>query len=194
MNATAESNQAARYGRVAIALHWLIGAALLAQIVFGFLLDDLAPRGTPARAGVINLHKSFGIVLALLIAARLAWRLTHKPPAWPASMPGCQQRAARLGHHALYACMVVVPLSGYVASNFSKFGVKLFGIALRAWGPDLPAVYGFFNGLHVATSWLFCALIAGHVVVALKHALVDRDGVFSSIWPGASAEPPGSPR
>jgi cytochrome b561 len=32
-----------RYGAVAIALHWAIGIALLAQIAFGFLLDDLAP-------------------------------------------------------------------------------------------------------------------------------------------------------
>ena len=179
-------NSAAGYGRVAIALHWLIGLALLAQIVFGFWLDDLAPRGTPARGNIINLHKSFGIVLGLLIALRLAWRLAHAAPAWPGSMPGWQQRAARLGHRALYACMLVMPLSGYVASNFSKHGVKFFGLALRAWGPDLPAIYGFFNGLHIVTAWLFCALIAGHVAVALKHALVDRDGVFARIWPGAS--------
>ena len=187
MNATAEPNHVARYGRAAIALHWLIGLALLAQIGFGFLLDDLAPRGTPARAGVINLHKSFGIVLGLLIAARLVWRLTHRPPAWPLSMSPWQQRAAAWGHRALYACMVVMPLAGYVASNFSKHGIKFFGVALRPWGPDLPAVYGFFNGLHVATAWLFSALIAGHVLVALKHGLVDRDGVFSRIWPGTSA-------
>ena len=69
------------------ALHWLIGVALLGQIGFGFLLDDIAPRDTPARAGVINLHKSFGIVLGLLIVARLAWRLATRRRGWPASMP-----------------------------------------------------------------------------------------------------------
>ena len=176
-----------RYGRVAIALHWLIGLALLGQITFGFLLDDIAPRNTPARAGVINLHKSLGIVLGLLIIVRLAWRLTHRPPAWPRSMPAWQQRAARLGHRALYACMLVMPLSGYIGSNFSKYGVKLFGLTLHPWGPPLPSVYAFFNGLHDVTAWLFVALIAGHVMAALKHALVTRDGVFSSIWPGASS-------
>ena len=65
------------YTRTAVVLHWAIGLALLAQIVFGFLLDDIAPRGTPARAGVINLHKSFGLVLLALIVVRLLWRWRH---------------------------------------------------------------------------------------------------------------------
>ena len=114
-------------------------------------------------------------MLGLLIVARLAWRLRHDPPAWPASMAAWQRRAAEIGHRALYACMVVMPLSGYIASNFSKHGVRFFGIALKPWGPDLPPVYAVFNGLHIATAFVFCALIAGHVLAALKHALIDRD-------------------
>jgi cytochrome b561 len=184
-----------RYGRVASSLHWLIGVALLAQIVFGFLLDDLAPRGTPARGSVINLHKSVGIVLGLLIVLRLAWRLGHRPPAWPAGLPDWQRRAARLGHGALYACMLVMPLSGYLASNFSKRGVKFFGIALKPWGADLPAVYNALNLLHIVTGFVFALLVAGHIAAALKHALVDRDAIFARIWPWASASPAqGSPR
>lgn len=172
-----------QYSRVASLLHWFIGIALLAQISFGFLLDDLAPRGTPSRGLIINLHKSFGIVLGLLIVLRLLWRLKHAAPAWPAALPTWQRRAAHLGHRALYACMLVMPLSGYIGSNFSKYGVKFFGLALRPWGADLPAVYSVFNGLHVATAWLFTALIAGHVLMALKHALWDRNGIFKRISP-----------
>ena len=52
--------ETSRYDAVAVALHWLIGVALLVQITFGFLLDEIAPRGTPSRSAVINLHKSFG--------------------------------------------------------------------------------------------------------------------------------------
>jgi cytochrome b561 len=191
--ASAMSEQ--RYGRVASALHWAIGVALLAQIVFGFLLDDLAPRGTPARGAVINLHKSVGIVLGLMIVLRLLWRLRHRPPAWPSTMPDWQRRAARLGHGALYACMLVMPLSGYVASNFSKHGVKFFGIPLKPWGPDVPAVYNAFNLLHVVTGFVFTLLVAGHIAAALKHALVDRDAIFARIWPWARHSPaPGSRR
>jgi len=179
-----------RYDRVAIALHWLIGVAILGQVTFGFLLDEIAPRGTPARTEVINLHKSFGVVLGLLIIARLAWRLAHRPPRWPDAMPPWQRRAAEFAHRALYVCMVVTPLAGYLASNFSKHGVKFFGTPLPPWGADLPQVYGFFNGIHIVTAYVFTALIAVHVAAALKHALVDRDGVFSRMLPRPHAPTP----
>jgi cytochrome b561 len=158
-----------RYDRVAVALHWGIGIALIAQITFGFLLGDIAPRGTSSRGLVINLHKSLGLVLLVLVAVRLAWRLTHKPPTWPPGMARWQQRAATWGHRALYACMLVMPLAGYVASNFSRHGVKFFGLAGAPWGPDLPEVYRVFNGVHKATAVLFTVLIAGHIVLALWH-------------------------
>ncbi len=172
-----------RYDRVAIALHWLIGLALLGQIGFGFMLDEIAPRGTPERSATINLHKSFGLVLGVLIVLRLLWRQRHTPPQWPAVMSSAQQRAATLGHRALYTCMLLMPLSGYIASNFSKHGVKFFGTALKPWGPDLPQVYTFFSTIHVVTASVFTALIVGHVAISLKHAFVDRDGVFSRILP-----------
>ena len=175
-----------RYDGVAVALHWLIGLAMLGQIAFGFLLDTLAPRGTPARASTINVHKFIGLVLFVLVAARLLWRLRHAPPAMPASMPHSRSVAARWGHRALYAAMLLVPLAGYAASNFSKYGVRLFGVHLMPWGPDLPRVYRALDSLHAATAWLLTAMIAGHIAMALKHALIDRDGVFSRMWPGTT--------
>jgi cytochrome b561 len=181
--AAAATPSSARYGRVAAWLHWSIAVLLLAEIAFGLLLDEIAPRGTPARAGVINLHKSFGIVLGVLIVVRIVWRLGHAPPPWPATMSARRQRAANLGHVALYVCMVVAPLAGYLGSNFSKYGVRFFGVALAPWGPDSPATYSFLVGLHDLSSYLLLALVVGHVAMALRHALIERDGLFARIAP-----------
>ena len=172
---------ATRYEQVTVVLHWLIGAALLAEIAFGFLLDELAPRGTPERAGVINLHKSIGIVLGLAVLARLGWRLAHPAPPFPAAMARWKQAAAGFNHRLMYACMVVQPLSGYLGSNFSKYGVKFFGTAWPPWASESPAIYAFFNAVHVYSSWLFAALIVGHIASASWHALIERDGMFSRI-------------
>jgi len=173
-----------RYDRVAAWLHWGIGVLLLAEIGFGLLLDEIAPRGTPARAGVINLHKSAGIVIGMLIVIRLAWRLGHAPPPWPATMSIRRQRAAGLGHILLYASMVVAPLAGYLGSNFSKHGVRFFfGIVLPPWGPDWPAAYSFLVGVHDASTYVLLALTIGHVAMALKHALIERDDIFARIAP-----------
>ncbi len=187
MTIAARNFEPARYGRFTIVLHWLLGLALIAEIIFGFLLDDIAPRGTPERTGVINLHKSIGVVLGLGIVLRLCVRLAQAVPPFPATMAPWKQTAAWANHRLMYACMIVQPLSGYIASNFSKYGVKFFGTPWPAWGPESPAVYAFFNSLHIASSWLFSALIVGHIAIALKHGLVDRDGIFSRIWPAGSA-------
>ena len=185
--AAAATAARSRYDRVAAWLHWGIGALLLAEIVFGLLLDDIAPRGTPARAGVINLHKSVGIVLGVLIVLRIVWRLGHAPPPWPPSMSAARQRAANAGHVALYACMLVAPLSGYIGSNFSRHGVRFFGAELAPWGPDWPRAYAFLVGVHDVSSYLLLALTIGHVAMALRHALVERDGIFDRIVPWHSS-------
>jgi len=172
-----------RYTSTAIALHWLIALLLLGQFVFGLMLDDI-PRGTPERGLYVNLHKSSGILIGLLIILRIAWRLTHTPPSLPDSMPTWQRRAARLSHVALYLCMLMLPLSGYLASNFSKHGVKFFNLVrLPPWGPDDRTLYAVFNQTHHVTALLLALFVGLHVLAVAKHMLIDRDGLLWRMWP-----------
>lgn len=176
-----------RYTRTAMFLHWLIAILLLSQFAFGWYLNDV-PRGTPARGYFVNLHKSTGMLLGLLILARLAWRLTHRPPPLPDAVPRWQQRLAAASHHMLYVCMLVMPLSGYIASNFSKHGVNFFNsVKLAPWGSDDELIYAVFNRTHKITSWLLLALVTLHVLAALKHALIDNDGIFFRMLPQSFA-------
>jgi cytochrome b561 len=173
-----------RYTNVAIALHWLLAVGILLQIWLGFSLDDV-PRGTPERSAWVNFHKSTGITLAALILARLAWRIAHRPPPLPATMPAWERIAARVSHALLYVCMVGAPLAGYIASNFSRFGVKLFNlVVLPPWGTDDKAIYALFNTTHRVLAVTLAGMILLHVAAALKHALVDRDAVMRRMWPG----------
>jgi cytochrome b561 len=174
--------EAARYTRTAVVLHWLLAAAILGQILLGWYLDEI-PRGTPPRAWWVNLHKSTGLTIGLLIAFRLTWRWSHPPPVLPGSMPAWERVAADASHRLLYACMLLMPVTGYVASNFSKWGVKLYNvILLPPWGPENAQVYALLRGAHVVTSYVFVALIAVHVVGALRHVFL-HDGVFQRMWP-----------
>ena len=171
-----------RYTLGAIVLHWLVAALLVGQIGFGWFLRTI-PAGTPARGFYVNLHKSTGLTIAVLILARVVWRLTHAAPRPPSFMPPWERAAARWSHLALYVVMIVMPSSGYIASNFSKYGVKLFNaVALPPWGGDDHRIYAIFNTTHVLASYAFVALIVAHVLAAARHAL-RRDGVFSRMLP-----------
>ncbi|WP_233214147.1 cytochrome b [Pollutimonas nitritireducens] len=172
-----------QYTRTAIVLHWLIAVLLLGQFAFGWYLQEI-PRGVPERSFFVNLHKSSGILIGLLILVRVGWRLTHKPPPLPDTIPRVQQRIASATHILLYVLMVVMPLSGYIASNYSKWGVKFFNVVtFPPWGVESKLIYAIFNQTHKVASWLLLALVILHVFAGLKHLLVDRDRVFSRMLP-----------
>jgi cytochrome b561 len=135
----------------------------------------------------VNLHKSTGLTIGLLILVRLGWRLTHRAPPLPDSIPGWQRTAARASHFALYACMLIMPAAGYLASNFSRFGVNFFNaVLLPPWGIDDRRLYAVFNTTHVVTSYVLAALIAVHILAALRHLYL-RDGIFLRMWPARAA-------
>jgi cytochrome b561 len=169
-----------RYDRIARVLHWLVAALLLAQCAFGYWLG-VVPRNTPERGYFINLHKSTGLLIGLLILWRIYWRLKQRAPAYRIEMARWQQGLAHGTHHILYVLMLVLPLSGYIASNLSKHGVKFFNvIVLPAWGPDDKLLYGIFNQTHKIAAVLLLGLVALHMLAALWHAW-RRDDIFSRI-------------
>jgi cytochrome b561 len=176
-----------RYTRVAIVLHWLVALLIFGQIAFGWYLQSV-PRKTPERTVYVNLHKSTGLTLSLLILVRLGWRITHTAPPLPVSVPAWQRAAARTSHVALYTCMLVMPTAGYLASNFSKFGVNYFNaVLLPPWGVDDRRLYAVFNTTHVVTSYVLVALIAVHVLAGLRHLYLG-DGVFRRMWPAGGSQ------
>jgi cytochrome b561 len=171
-----------KYSKPAIVLHWLVGVLILAQIALGWYMIDL-PKNTDARAFWINFHKSLGVTIAIFIVLRIWWRASHRPPSLEAVLPAWQVTASKLSHFLLYACMVIMPVSGYVGSSFSKYGVKFWGIKLPNWGWEDKALREIFVGVHDFTVWVLVTVLAVHVLAALKHLLVDRDGVFMRMTP-----------
>ena len=181
-----------RYDRVAMVLHWTIAVLALFQIGLGWWMLDL-PKSPPGlRAGWFNVHKSIGMTIGLLMLARLGWRLSHVPPALPASLPRWQARAARLSHGLLYAALIAQPLVGYLGSSFTRYPIKYFGVTLPHWGWDAPALKQVCSNVHFALACLISVLIVLHVAAALKHFLA-RDGVFQRMWPRRAQREMGAP-
>lgn len=167
-----------RYTRIAVALHWIVAMLLLAQLALGWWMLEL-PKSPPGlRAGWFNVHKSIGIVLFMVVLLRLAWRTAHLAPGHDA-LPAWQRHAAQATHALLYACMLVLPLSGYLGSSFSGYPVRFFGIVLPEWTAAWAAGKQFMSSLHFATVCVFMGLIALHTAAGLWHWLWRRDEIGS---------------
>ena len=83
------SDETSRYTRTAIALHWLVAVLVIAQIAWGWWMQEIPKQPVGPRVDAFNLHKSVGMTIFALMALRLGWRLGHPPPPLPA-MPGWQ--------------------------------------------------------------------------------------------------------
>jgi cytochrome b561 len=164
------------YTRTAVVLHWAIAALVVAQVTWGWWMQEIPKSPPGVRAGAFNVHKSIGLCLLALMLVRLGWRLAHRPPPLPA-MPPWQRRLASATHFALYACLFIMPLAGYLGSVWSGYPVKFFGITLPAWGDRNDDLKDAMSALHLATSFVLVTLIALHVAGAIHHAL-RGDGVL----------------
>ncbi len=134
-----------------------------------------------------------GVTILALSVLRLAWRITHRPPALPAaiehSMPRWQQVAHHATHHLLYALFFIVPLVGWAYSSAAGFPIVFLGVLpLPSFVPVSPELAEAIKPWHEITAYALAALVVLHVAAALKHQVIDRDGLLARMLPGG-AEP-----
>ena len=175
---------AARYGGVAILLHWSIAAAIFCTFPLGVYMADLPL--SPRRLELVAYHRWIGVTVLGLACVRLAWRLGHPPPALPPALPMWQRRAAAIAHWALNALIVAIPLSGWAYSSAAGEPIVYLGL----WPlPDLVArdevLAAALKRLHQGLNFALLAIVIVHVSAAIRHHFVDRDGLIGRMLPGA---------
>ena len=165
---------------------------MLGLLVAGMTMTRLHP-GSALQFSLYQLHKSVGITVLALTLVRIGWRLAHRPPPLPPTMPLWERRAAAAGHLGLYALLLAMPLSGWAAVSASLFNIPTVLYGLLPW-PHLPglatlappaklAAEALLKQIHDAGAWTMLALLALHVGAALRHHFQLRDGVMARMLP-----------
>lgn len=170
------------YTRPAIVLHWAVAIVILGAFPVGLYMVDMPL--SPAKLKVYSYHKWAGVTVFLLALTRLVWRAARPAPALPAGMPAWERTLAGATHVLLYILLVAVPASGWLMSSALGFQTVYFGVLPI---PDLLAkdkVLGEgLKALHLTLVWGLACLVALHAAAALKHHLIDRDGVLARMLP-----------
>ncbi|MGN6464058.1 MAG: cytochrome b [Rhizobiaceae bacterium] len=168
------------YGWVAVVLHWTIAILIVGQWVLGKVMKHLVDQRL--SFDLVQWHKSFGLLILSLVVFRLLWRLVNPRPELPADMGGLELQAARWTHRALYALMVLLPLSGWAIVSTTMLEIPTFAFYLFVV-PDLPlrrsdAAETLWTSVHEALGWVLLALVALHVAAAARHHFLLRDDVL----------------
>jgi len=181
-------NTADSWGAPAKFFHWVMAALILAQIALG--LTAASWRVSPTKLELFFWHKSTGMLILLLVALRLLWRLANPAPALPSGMPAWERAAARASHLLLYALMIALPIAGWIVNSASNVPFRIF------WLIPLPAVVAPDKStadlaalVHGGLAALLGLVLVAHIGAALRHHFVKRNTVLTRMLPGAGRAP-----
>jgi cytochrome b561 len=170
------------YSAPAKVLHWLMALLIACLLALGFYMVELPL--SPQKIQFFSYHKWAGVTVFFLVWLRLFWRLTHRPPSYPASMTALQRSAAYSGHFALYALMLAMPLSGWLMSSAKGVQTVWFGLLPL---PDLlsrdKALGSQLEVLHGALAVGLVVLAGVHIAAALYHYRVLKDDILQRMLP-----------
>ncbi|MFM9848813.1 MAG: cytochrome b [Hyphomicrobiaceae bacterium] len=165
--------------------HWWTVALILVQVPLGLymsyrgnvqgIFDDLTNT-------LYSSHKLIGIIIFVVVLARLAYRLTHGAPADEPTLEWWHKAASHFNHWGLYLLLLVTPIAGYIGISqypaLNIFGIPLPGIV----SPDQDAASRTFL-IHFWLALVLVAFMAIHIAAALYHYVIRKDNVLTRMLP-----------
>lgn len=171
------------YGVTAKTLHWLVVLLLIAQFIFGWTMPHIG-RNTPVTT-LISLHFIFGIIILAVAVVRLLVRLVQGEPPQSDVLPVWQQHLSHLVHWLLYLLLFVVPILGWINASYRGMPIVMFGLELPPLVAKGAAGLGWTGDVHgLLAEYGMLTLVALHVLAALYHHFIQRDGVLKRMVPG----------
>lgn len=185
-------NTAGHWGAVAKSLHWAIALLVFAQLALGFYAHEQKEAMVAAVdmsrveevQALFHLHKSIGIVIGLLVIARLIWRVTHYVPPLSGEMPVGLRMLAHGTHWTLYGLLLTLAASGFFIAGASSLGVDFFTLF------HIPHLFDVSDEtreaaelIHMIAVWGLVGLTSLHIVAAAFHHFALKDDTMVKMWP-----------
>jgi cytochrome b561 len=187
-------NSKKSYGFIAKTLHWGTAIMFLAAYVRFYYRHWFTDAKTPENWNALQIHLSIGVSLGVFVLLRIIWRLMDNQPR-PEPGSALEHRLAKLGHLALYAVMIIMPITGYLGTGantdyFFLFEIPKFSdtwlfsqLIEQNLGIDFQTLEKPMDFIHkqILGAWLAWVLIGGHIAAALYHHFIKQDNTLGKM-------------
>ncbi len=174
------------YSVVQKLLHWIIALCVLVLIPVGLWMSSRATANLwdTLTDALYAWHKAIGFLVLWTMFIRLLIKLRQGTPPYPSTLSTHLIITAKIVHGLIYVLLIAVPMLGWA-------GVTAYPALITIGGYNLPALpfipksealaKQIFN-LHGVLAMTLGVIALGHIAAALKHLMIDRDGVFQRMW------------
>lgn len=185
--------EAKRYSLGARWFHWVTALLMFVIIPLGWIFAEFktmpnnknafeAPiPGSPADYA--SLHKTLGLLVLAIVAARLVYRMLNPPPALPGRMPAVEKGLAHATHWLLYLVLLIMPISGYIMSSAGEYPIRIF------WLFDFPKLPipkdqgKIAANLHIYAQFVVYALVVLHLAGVSISLFLQRTNILGRMLP-----------
>ena len=176
----AAGDDGSTYDGAAIALHWLTAALVVVQFALG---QTWGWFSRPTHHFMVVTHMSFGILLALVVIARIVWRFGLGNKVQPIET-GLVRAASTTVHYLFYLLLLTEAGLGFMSRWEGNEEMIFFGLKIP--GPFTgagKAVAHQLEDIHNWIGWTIIVLAVGHALGALYHHYVLKDRVLKRMLP-----------
>jgi cytochrome b561 len=165
-----------KYHPALVALHWLLAVLVLFAWGVGALSLEEMPNSSPDKIATLRVHMVAGIAILALTLVRLAVRFGTRRPTPVNTGHPLLDRAAVFAHYGLYALVILMAASGFAIARAAGLPDIVFGGS----GTPLPQSFAAYPArtVHGIVGGLLAFLVLVHIIAALWHHFIRRDGLL----------------
>jgi cytochrome b561 len=172
--------QVSRYHPLVVTLHWVLAALIIAALTIGFFVLAAMPNSDPQKISVLRVHMAVGMLILTLMVIRFIVRtLTATPEKATTGYP-LLDRIAPITHYGFYVLVLLMVGSGYTTGILAGLPTIVFGGSGAPLPPSFEIYPSFVAHGYIAT--ILAGFIVLHVLAALYHQFVMKDGLFRRMF------------
>jgi cytochrome b561 len=171
-------NTRSRYGFISVVIHWLMAMVVIGMFALGIWMRQLSYYDPWYQDGP-TIHKSIGVLLFILLLARIGWRSINIRPNDDPVLKKWERTTAHLTHFAMYGLMLMLMTAGYLISTADGRQIEVFNLfSVPATLQGIENQEDIAGEIHQILAWTLILLAGVHALAALKHHFINRDSTL----------------